>query len=363
MKYALAIFLLLPIALAQLPQDYWGYTYRNGTITANLPVDVLNLKTGEAVGVASNSEGLYLAHVPGNTGDRLSFKLCGVEAAQATWNGTEEPSVYLNLSSTTLANGQACSYDCACTSEHCSADFDGTGAWCAPTMSCAHNGIVYASGEVVDNYKCSDGKWVKVEVAPAPGPAPTIPKPPKLAIGVEAPAKLSIEQGSFEVISIGVINLGEAELSGVKLTADWPSRACSLLIAPTNLSLRVKEAKQFSVNVSVAPQATPATYELKFFVSTDQGVSNSTVVQLEVLALPTPTCPPCPKPTEWSECIQGKKTRTVWRCGPETNYACIPHTEEQSCAIPSIPWVIVVGAVVGIGVLIFVVLKFLLKLL
>ncbi len=50
-------------------------------------------------------------------------------------------------------------------------------------------------------------------------------------------------------------------------------------------------------------------------------------------------CPPCPPPTEWSECIEGKQYRTVYKCGPETNYECVPVREERACEVVTKPTV------------------------
>ena len=44
-----------------------------------------------------------------------------------------------------------------------------------------------------------------------------------------------------------------------------------------------------------------------------------------------PTCPPC---TEWSECINGKQTRTCYVCNETTNYECVAYTETRDCIIP-----------------------------
>ena len=57
------------------------------------------------------------------------------------------------------------------------------------------------------------------------------------------------------------------------------------------------------------------------------------------VAPPAKECPPCPQPSAWSECIEGKQTRTNYRCSAETNYECVPYTEERACeaAKPGIP--------------------------
>lgn len=42
-------------------------------------------------------------------------------------------------------------------------------------------------------------------------------------------------------------------------------------------------------------------------------------------------CPSCPQPTEWSECINGQKTRTNYKCSLETGYECVSYTETDTC--------------------------------
>ncbi len=44
-------------------------------------------------------------------------------------------------------------------------------------------------------------------------------------------------------------------------------------------------------------------------------------------------CPPCPSCSPWSGCIEGKQTRTCWKCGPETNYTCVSYQEERECEV------------------------------
>jgi len=42
-------------------------------------------------------------------------------------------------------------------------------------------------------------------------------------------------------------------------------------------------------------------------------------------------CPICSEPTEWSNCIDNKQTRTNYRCSAETNYVCQSYIEERDC--------------------------------
>ncbi|MGC8811994.1 MAG: PGF-pre-PGF domain-containing protein [Candidatus Aenigmatarchaeota archaeon] len=51
----------------------------------------------------------------------------------------------------------------------------------------------------------------------------------------------------------------------------------------------------------------------------------------EKVSLPTPECPVCPEPSEWSNCTQGKRNRTVYYCGEETNFRCLSYLQEEEC--------------------------------
>ena len=44
-------------------------------------------------------------------------------------------------------------------------------------------------------------------------------------------------------------------------------------------------------------------------------------------------CPPCPGPTPWSECVNGKRTRINYVCSAETNYECKMIVEEEPCEV------------------------------
>ncbi len=69
-----------------------------------------------------------------------------------------------------------------------------------------------------------------------------------------------------------------------------------------------------------------------------------------VIPLPQETeeaqeCPTCPEPSAWSECVDGIKTRTNYKCSAETNYQCQSYTEEEECEVQEeaagFPWLII----------------------
>ncbi|MBI4399544.1 cupredoxin domain-containing protein [Candidatus Micrarchaeota archaeon] len=46
------------------------------------------------------------------------------------------------------------------------------------------------------------------------------------------------------------------------------------------------------------------------------------------------TCPTCPSPGEWSECLDGQQKRTNYQCDLSTSYECKSFVESESCATP-----------------------------
>ena len=48
------------------------------------------------------------------------------------------------------------------------------------------------------------------------------------------------------------------------------------------------------------------------------------------------TCPTCPEPSEWSECINNSQSRIVWYCNRTTYYRCKNKTETQYCEIETV---------------------------
>lgn len=71
-----------------------------------------------------------------------------------------------NTWNTGKSNRCSCNGDFECLSGSCKQDFDGSGAWCAGSSQCAHNGQIYSSGQsaeacysVTQKARCSNGSW------------------------------------------------------------------------------------------------------------------------------------------------------------------------------------------------------------
>lgn len=45
----------------------------------------------------------------------------------------------------------------------------------------------------------------------------------------------------------------------------------------------------------------------------------------------TKKCPECPKPNPWTECVNGIRYRTNFKCGSDTNYECVSYREYGRC--------------------------------
>jgi PGF-pre-PGF domain-containing protein len=152
------ILLLVPTAYA-IPGTWRGFVITDGSLAASgTVVDgyVSNItKSGNATvkEVSTMSDGYYLINVVGVPGDKVNFKVCGVNVSipSQDWsvglhpNGTDP---YINLSVSKLATGVSCMYSCGCSGGHCCSDAteytagEGTGtcqasACVAPTATTA----------------------------------------------------------------------------------------------------------------------------------------------------------------------------------------------------------------------------------
>lgn len=142
-SFFLAIFISSAYAQGPSPDtaDFRGFVRIDGAIAANdTPVSAV-INNGSTL-VATTSvysvvagAGFYQLNVPGTTGDKINFKVCGVDVSlpSLSWalgsyrNGSE---IYINLSISTSANGVACTYACGCSGGYCNS---GVCASSAPT--------------------------------------------------------------------------------------------------------------------------------------------------------------------------------------------------------------------------------------
>lgn len=116
---------IIPAALAQPPVCDWrGYVHVNGSL-ANTSHIVTSYTNGtSATNGTIYSDGYYILHIPGSSGDNITFYVCGVLAYP-----TNESTTYwscggvgyneLNLTMHTLPDGSSCTYNCGCSGGLC----------------------------------------------------------------------------------------------------------------------------------------------------------------------------------------------------------------------------------------------------
>lgn len=86
-------------------------------------------------------------------------------------------------------------------------------------------------------------------------------------------------------------------------------------------------------------------------IETTTTLETTTTIEETTTTTTTPACPTCSSPSAWSECVDGKKSRTVYVCSEDTDYECQSITEIASCVVP-ISHSTVIGAIILILILI-----------
>jgi len=130
-----SIFFLITLASAAPPVCDWrGYAYIDGSLANTSHVITSYTNDSQATNGTLYSTGYYILHVPGNDGNNITFKICGVytNATSQTWGCDGVGYHTLNLYINTSANSAACSYACGCSGGYCNS---GVCAASAPTTS------------------------------------------------------------------------------------------------------------------------------------------------------------------------------------------------------------------------------------
>jgi len=134
-SFLTSIFFLIDIASAVPPVCDWrGYAYINSSAVGTNHVVTSYTNDSQATNATIFSSGYYILPVPGNIGDNVTFKICGVytNATAQTWGCGGVGYNTLNLYINTSANGAACTYACGCSGGYCNS---GVCAASAPTTS------------------------------------------------------------------------------------------------------------------------------------------------------------------------------------------------------------------------------------
>jgi len=145
-------------------------------------------------------------------------------------------------------------------------------------------------------------------------------------IRVDGVNQISLDRGTSLPITIKIKNVGDFVVTDIfievqGLPPGWavvsPSKIDSLgqnEIVDVNLYLFIPESAglgKYELTVLAKSYYTKATFAAEIIVGDE--------------------CEPCPQPSAWSECVEGKQTRTNYKCGPETDYKCVEWIEEREC--------------------------------
>lgn len=123
-SFFVVLLLILQVSIAQ-PSvcDWRGYASINVTTEAlaNISHYVTSYTNGiQGTNGSIYSDGYYILHVSGSSGDNITLQICGVNSTQGTktWACTTGYNT-LNISINTSSTGSSCSYNCGCTNNYC----------------------------------------------------------------------------------------------------------------------------------------------------------------------------------------------------------------------------------------------------
>jgi len=143
---------------------------------------------------------------------------------------------------------------------------------------------------------------------------------------------VSVGRGSTGDLVLDLKNTGSTSLYGLDISATGAA-AGWVSFQWTKVDLDYKAEKRMLVTVDVPAGTAPGEYEVTVGVSNEY-VKYSKKFIIEISA----KCPVCAAAGEWSECADGKRSRSVSSCGSETEYACKQITAEEVCAKPADFW-------------------------
>lgn len=146
--------IILSPTLVQADLCRWqGYANKSNTLVNT--TDNITVYNGSQTYIATIFiSGMYTADVQAASDATVSFKICGVDAAQGgqAWSCPASDFNTLNLSITAVANGQACTYSCACSGGYCCSGAteytagEGSGTCQASACSAAEDGGAVDTG-------------------------------------------------------------------------------------------------------------------------------------------------------------------------------------------------------------------------
>ncbi|MFQ6010077.1 MAG: PQQ-binding-like beta-propeller repeat protein [Candidatus Aenigmatarchaeota archaeon] len=165
----------------------------------------------------------------------------------------------------------------------------------------------------------------------------------------EGKGYISIERGGEEEVELVMNNTGTISLYDLNIEITGIPEEWFQLEKESIEELTTKEGYIVRLKFNIPADAEPGEYEATVTMSNVYvKMTRSFVVDV-----PSP-CLACAAPSEWTDCIGGKRGRTTYTCSAETGYKCQEVLEEEACAVPAarLPWewvaagiVVVAGAV------------------
>jgi len=155
---------------------------------------------------------------------------------------------------------------------------------------------------------------------------------------------LIVNKGTAEHVKVNIKNLGSVTLQDVQLEAyglpgNWMSLDPSLFS-----SLGQGETVTSSAVITIPDTAATGTYTFKF-----EAHNYYARAEYPITLTVVDRCDQCPASGAWSECADGKQTRTAYKCGSSTGYTCQEFTEESSCImqviVNNLPLLVVIVAI------------------
>lgn len=156
------------------------------------------------------------------------------------------------------------------------------------------------------------------------------------SLELTAPASISIEQNSFDIITATVNNTGDTNLTDIALTASELENV-STTITPDGINLTAGSSDTFSATITVSAEALPGNYTLAFEAASGN-VSDAKNMTLEILQAPPPQiCTPDAKQCVENDLQQCNPEGTEWglleTCEygcDSTSLSCSPKPEEEA---------------------------------
>jgi len=211
----------LPSAAYAIPGTWRGYAFTDGSAAAtgtvvsaylNNITPAVNASVGE---VTSWPAGYYLINVEGASGDKVNFKVCGINVSMPSqdWSiglhpNTTTDSPYINLSVTKLASGASCTYSCGCPSNY----------------YCCSGATEYTAGTGTGTCQASvcAAATTTTTAAPSPsggGPAATTTTTPVVTTTTLPPIEKTTTIGSIAKESTGTFSFTELVVSDIEVSA------------------------------------------------------------------------------------------------------------------------------------------------